>query len=76
MALPNPDDRTGARRTNVLVMIELDSDDTRSEEEQISDALVRELEGKTFYPAGMRTATVIHSASVREVETVQRGHRR
>lgn len=73
--LPSPDDRTGDRRTDLLVIVQLDSDDTRTEEEQIRDALKANLEGQTFYPNGARSAQVIHSVIVREVDTVQRGRR-
>lgn len=73
--LPSPDDRTGDRRTDVLLIVQLDSDDTRSEEEEITGALLHLLEGQTFYPNGMRSAQVIHAAVVREVDTVQRGRK-
>lgn len=77
MLSKDSDGRTGDRRMDIVVVIRTDSDDTRCEETQITDALRKKLEGTTFYipGRGVPGAHVIDSVEVREVETVQRGRR-
>lgn len=59
------------------VKIRTDSDDTRTEEDEIQAALERALEGTTFYipSRGVPGAHVIDSVEVVEIETIQRGRR-
>lgn len=70
------DTRTGDRQTDVTLCLRLDSNDTRSEADEIVAALKTALKGMGFSVPGRREQHVIDRVDEPVmVHTAQRGHR-